>query len=69
MKKSIFMGLNLGSIIVTTLMIITSLNIELVFAQTKKIQALPNLVQERILIFLDGTQTVQTKMLQTSNIV
>ena len=69
MKKSISMGLILGSIIVTTLMIITSLNIELVFAQTKKIQALPNLVQERILIFLDGTQTVQTKMLQTSNIV
>ena len=33
MKKSIFMGLNLGSIVVTTLMIITSQNIESVFAQ------------------------------------
>ena len=33
MKKSIFMGLNLGSIVVTTLMIIMSQNIESVFAQ------------------------------------
>ena len=32
-EKDIFMGLNLGPIVVTTLMIITSQNIESVFAQ------------------------------------
>ncbi|MFZ0553995.1 MAG: hypothetical protein WAM26_01765 [Nitrososphaeraceae archaeon] len=36
MKKSIFMGLNLGSIVVTTLMIIALQNIESVFAQNEK---------------------------------